>query len=363
MNMDVQLFPFTEYLWFYAAFTGFVVLLLALDLGVFHRKAHAVSFKEAAMWSVIWVALALSFNFALYRYALWRFPQDARLMSVDGFDPAAAASEVSLEFLTGYIIEKSLSVDNIFVFVVIFGYFAIPAIYHHRVLFYGIVGAFLFRALFISMGSVLMQYHWVILVFGAFLILTGVKMMFTSEQEIEPEKNLLIRLFKRFMPVTPQLHGKRFFVRAGNAWHATPLFIALLFLEFTDVIFAVDSVPAIFAITGEPLIVFTSNIFAILGLRAMYFMLAGAVDKFHLLKYGLATVLIFVGLKMVWLNNLYGGKFPILLSLGIISGVITASILFSLLFPRKEPLVIVKPEAESSGQHESATVEEKLIGN
>ena len=333
--MEVQLFPFSEYVWFYATFAGFVMLLLALDLGVFHRQAHAVSFKEAATWSVIWVTLALSFNYALYRYALWKFPQDERLTAIPGFDPAAAASQVSLEFLTGYVIEKSLSVDNIFVFVVIFSYFAVPALYQHRVLFYGIIGAFLFRAIFISMGSMLMQYHWVILIFGGFLIMTGVKMMFASEKEIEPEKNLLIRVFKRFMPVTPRMHGKRFFVRIGDRMHATPLFLALLFLEFTDVIFAVDSVPAIFAVTGEPMIVFTSNIFAILGLRAMYFMLAGAVDKFHLLKYGLAVVLIFVGLKMVWLNDLYDGKFPIDLSLGIISGVIAASIVLSLLFPRK----------------------------
>jgi tellurite resistance protein TerC len=333
--MNVTLFPFSEYWWFYLAFTGFVALLLALDLGVFHRKVHAVSFKEAFTWSLIWIALALGFNFLLYRYALWKFPQDGRLINLPGFDPSAAASQVSLEFLTGYVIEKSLSVDNIFVFVVIFTYFAVPAIYQHRVLFYGIIGAFIFRALFISMGSVLMQYHWVIWIFGGFLILTGAKMMFASEKEIEPEKNLLIRLFKRFMPVTDKMHGKRFFVRLDRIWHATPLFIALLFLELTDVIFAVDSVPAIFAVTKEPMIVFTSNIFAILGLRAMYFMLAGAVDKFYLLKYGLAVVLIFVGLKMVWLNDLYDGKFPITLSLGIISGVIIASVVLSLLFPKK----------------------------
>ncbi len=335
MVMNINLFPFSEYWWFYLAFTGFVALLLALDLGVFHRKAHAVSFKEALTWSVVWVAMALGFNFLLYKFTMWKFPQDPRLLSVPGFDPSVAASQVSLEFLTGYIIEKSLSVDNIFVFVVIFSYFAVPAIYQHRVLFYGIIGAFIFRAIFISMGSVLMQYHWVIWIFGAFLILTGAKMMFASEKEIEPEKNFLIRLFKRFMPVTDNMHGKRFFIRFNKVWHATPLFIALLFLELTDVIFAVDSVPAIFAVTKEPMIVFTSNIFAILGLRAMYFMLAGAVDKFYMLKYGLAVVLIFVGLKMVWLNDLFDGKFPITLSLGIISGVIIASVILSLVFPKK----------------------------
>jgi tellurite resistance protein TerC len=333
----VELFPFAEYWWFYLGFTGFVLLLLALDLGVFHRQAHAVSFREAAAWSAVWIALALLFNVLLYQYALWKFPQDARLAAVPGFDPAGAAWRVSLEFLTGYIVEKSLSVDNIFVFVLVFGYFAIPAKYQHRVLFYGIVGALIFRAVFIALGSALMQYHWVVLVFGAFLIFTGVKMMFAPDKGVEPEKNLLIRLFRRVVPVTRELHGQRFFVREGGVLHATPLFVALLFLEGTDVIFAVDSVPAIFALTSEPLIVFTSNIFAILGLRALYFMLAGAIDKFHMLKYGLAVVLIFVGLKMVWLNDLYGGKFPVSLSLGIIASVIAASVALSLLFPKARP--------------------------
>ncbi len=330
----VELFPFSDYWWFYLGFTGFVLLLLALDLGVFHREAHAVSFREAASWSVAWVALALLFNFLLYQYALWKFPQDPRLLAVPGFEPGAAAWRVSLEFLTGYVVEKALSVDNIFVFVLVFSYFAIPAKYQHRVLFYGIVGALVFRAIFIALGSALMQYHWVVVLFGAFLILTGVKMMFAEEKGVEPDKNLLIRLFRRLVPTTPALHGQRFFVRINGALHATPLFVALLFLEATDVIFAVDSVPAIFALTAEPLVVFTSNIFAILGLRALYFMLAGAIDKFHLLKYGLATVLVFVGLKMVWLNDLFGGKFPIGLSLGIIATVIAASVVASLLFPK-----------------------------
>jgi tellurite resistance protein TerC len=242
---------------------------------------------------------------------------------------------VTLEFLTGYIVEKSLSVDNIFIFVMVFGYFAIPARYQHRVLFYGIIGALVFRAIFIAMGAALMKYHWIVVVFGVFLIITGIKMIFTPERGVEPEKNWLIRLFRRFMPVTPQIHDQRFFVRLDGVWRATPLFIALLFLEATDVIFAVDSVPAIFALTSEPLIVFTSNVFAILGLRSLYFMLAGAVDKFHLLKFGLAAVLIFVGLKMAWLNDLFGGKFPITFSLGVISAIITISVVFSLIFPRQ----------------------------
>ncbi|MBA2646717.1 MAG: TerC family protein [Pyrinomonadaceae bacterium] len=330
----IELFPFADYWWFYAAFTGFVLFLLALDLGVFHRQAHEVSFREAATWSVVWITLALLFNFLLYQYALWKFPQDARLLAIPGFDPPGEAWRVSLEFLTGYIVEKSLSVDNIFVFVLVFSYFAIPPKYQHRVLFYGIIGALIFRAVFIALGSALMQYHWVVVLFGVFLIITGVKMMFTPEKGVEPDKNLLIRLFRRVVPVTPELHGQRFFVRQNGVLHATPLFIALLFLEATDIIFAVDSVPAIFALTSEPLIVFTSNIFAILGLRAMYFMLAGAIDKFHMLKYGLAIVLIFVGLKMVWLNSLFGGKFPITLSLGIITGVIAGSIALSLLLPK-----------------------------
>ena len=319
--MDTLLFPFAEYWWFYLGFTVFVLLMLALDLGVFHRKAHEVSFKEATVWSVVWVSLALLFNVGFYYYAASKFPADI-------------AWTKSLEFLTGYIVEKSLSVDNIFVFVMVFGYFAIPAKYQHRVLFYGILGALIFRAIFISAGSWLMQFHWVIYVFGAFLIITGIKMMFVPDKEIEPEKNFLIRLFKRFVPVTHELHGQKFFVRQNGVLFATPLFIALLFLELTDIIFAVDSVPAIFALTNEPLIVFTSNIFAILGLRAMYFMLAGAVDKFHLLKYGLSVVLVFVGLKMVYLNDAFGGKFPITWSLAFIGLTIAVSVVVSLMFPK-----------------------------
>ena len=332
----VELFPFSEYWWFYLSFVGLVVLLLALDLGVFHRKAHEVSFREAATWTVVWIALSLLFNLLLYNFALWKFPQDARLMAVSGFDPNAAAWRVSLEFLTGYVIEKSLSVDNIFVFVMVFSYFAIPAKYQHRVLFYGILGALIFRGIFVAVGAALMQYHWVVIVFGLFLIFTGIKILIAKEKEIDPERNLLIRLLRRIIRVTSTLQGGRFFTLQNGRRFATPLLVALIFLEATDVIFAVDSVPAIFAITNEPLIVFTSNIFAILGLRALFFMLAGAVDKFHLLKYGLGVVLVFVGLKMVWLNQLFDGKFPILLSLGIISGVIAAAIVLSLMFPRKD---------------------------
>jgi tellurite resistance protein TerC len=265
----ISLFPFVDYWWVYAGFTAAVLVLLALDLGVFHRKAHAVGFREAVAWSAIWVTLALAFNYGLYQYARWRLPRDPRLMAVPGFDPEAAAWQIALEFLTGYIVEYSLSVDNIFVFVVVLGYFAIPPTYQHRVLFYGILGALIFRALFIGLGAGLMQFHWVVWLFGAFLIFTGLKLMVAPERELEPEKNVAIRLLRRLVPVTAQLQGARFFVRLNGVRHATPLFVALLFLEATDIVFAVDSVPAIFALTREPLVVFTSNVFAILGLRSM----------------------------------------------------------------------------------------------
>jgi tellurite resistance protein TerC len=317
-------FPFVDYWWFYAAFTAFVLLLLALDLGVFHRHAHVVSFRESLLWSVVWVTLALVFNYGFFVYAANAFgPEEGR--------------RLGLEFLTGYLVEKSLAVDNIFVFVLVFAYFGIPAQYQHRVLFYGIIGALVFRAIFIALGSVLMQYWLVVTIFGLVLIATGVKMLRAPDQKVEPERNPLVRLFRRWMPVTPDLYGEQFFVRLQGRWHATPLLVALLFLELSDIIFAVDSVPAIFAISREPLIVFTSNVFAILGLRAMYFLLAGAVERFHLLKYALATILIFVGLKMVWLNDAFGGKFPIEWSLGIIATLLTVAIAASLLKPPTSP--------------------------
>lgn len=330
------LFPFSEYWWFYLAFTGFVLVLLALDLGVFHRKAHAVSNKEAVTWSIIWIALALLFNFLFYKYSAYAFADNPRLTAIPGFDVEQAARAVGLEFLTGFIVEKSLAVDNIFVFVLIFNYLAIPLAYQHRVLFYGIIGALIFRAIFIAMGSVLLEYHIVVYIFGAFLILTGIKMMFTPDKGIEPDKNPLVRLLRRFFPITPTVEGERFFLKRDLRWYATPLMVALVLVEFSDIIFAVDSVPAIFAITKEPLIVFTSNVFAILGLRALYFLLANIVNRFHLLKYGLALVLIFVGLKMVWLNNAFDGKFPITWSLGIIVGIIAISVILSWKYPKKE---------------------------
>ncbi len=332
---SVILFPFAHYWGFYLGFTLFVLLMLALDLGVFHREAHVVGFKESAVWTAVWIGLALAFNWGLYQYALWKFPQDPRLLAVPGFDPRVAAERTGLEFLTGFIVEKSLAVDNIFVFVVVFTYFAIPPKYQHRVLFFGIVGALVFRVLFIALGSVLLQYQAIVIVFGVFLILTGFKILFAPEKPIDPEKNPVIKLLRRCVPVTPEFEGPRFFVRRGGILHATPLFVALVFIEVSDIIFAVDSVPAIFAITKEPFLVFTSNVFAILGLRAMYFMLAGVIHKFRYLKYGLGLVLVFVGLKMVWLNEAFGGKFPVTWSLGIIVAVLSASIAASLLMPAK----------------------------
>ncbi len=328
----IPLFPFTDYWWFYSAFLLFVLGMLALDLGVFHRKAHAVCVKEAFAWTMVWVSLAMVFCVGLYFYAQWKLPLDPRLL---GLDHAALAKQTALEFLAGYVIEASLSVDNIFVFVVVLGYFAVPPQYQHRVLFYGILGALVFRAIFISLGALLMQFHWVILLFGGFLILTGIKILFAPEKPIEPEKNPVLRLLRRLLPVTPGLHGDKFLVRLNGVWHATPLLVCLVFIEISDIVFAVDSVPAIFALTREPLIVFTSNAFAIMGLRSLFFLLAGVMHKFRFLKYGLGVVLVFVGLKMVWLNEAFGGKFPISWSLGIIAAVLGAAVLVSLLVPAR----------------------------
>jgi tellurite resistance protein TerC len=348
-----ELFPFAEYWWFYAAFTAGVILLLALDLGVLHRGAQAVGFREAALWTAGWVTLALIFNVGLYFYARHALADDPRLTAIPGFDADAAAWQAALEFLTGYVIEYSLSIDNIFVFVLVLGYFAVPPEHQRRVLFYGILGALVFRAIFIALGSVLMQFHWVVLLFGAFLILTGVKLAF-SESTVDPGKNLLLRLLHRLLPVTREFRGQRFFVRENGRLYATPLLVAVACLEATDIVFAIDSVPAIYALTREPLIVFTSNIFAILGLRSLYFLLGGAVDTFHLLRYGLSVVLVFVGLKMVWLDSLYGGKFPIGISLAVIASVIAISIVASLLFPRaavEAPVTRGMPKEGHPGRH------------
>ena len=333
MLASVILFPFQQYFWLYVGFVLFVLLILALDLGVFHRHAHEVSLREAAGWSVVWVTLAILFNIGFYFYALHALGADPRLQGLAGFDPAHAARQSALEFFTGFVVEKSLAVDNIFIFVVVFQFFAIPAKYQHRILFYGILGALVFRILFIALGSVLLKIGWVSLFFGGLLILTGLKILLSPDKPVDPSKNPLVRLLQRILPVTPHLEGGQFLVRTGNRWQVTPLMVALIFIELCDIVFAVDSVPAIFALTREPLIVFTSNVFAILGLRSLYFLLAGVIDQFHYLKYGLGLVLMFVGLKLSWLNEAFGGKFPITWSLGIIIGLVGGSIACSLLWP------------------------------
>ena len=329
------LFSFQDYWWLYASFIGFVILMLALDLGVFHRDAHEVKMREAAAWSVFWVSLSLLLNFAFYQYALHKFSTDAAYLAIPGFDAAIEAKRVGLEFLTGFVVEKALAVDNIFIFVMVFAALGIPAKYQHRVLFFGIIGAIVFRAIFIAIGAQLMEYKWIVMIFGVFLIATGLKMLFLSTEKVNIESSKALKLIRKFFPVTSEFHGQSFLVRVNGVLYATPLFVALVFLEFTDIIFAVDSVPAIFALTKEPLIVFMSNILAILGLRSLYFMLAGIVDRFIYLKFGLALVLVFVGLKMSWLNEMMGGKFPIGLSLGIITSFILGSVILSLLATAK----------------------------
>ena len=339
------LFPFYDYWWFYVGFTLFVLAVLALDLGVFHKKAHEVSFKEASIWTAVWISLALVFNYLFYLYAHYRFSTHERYLSLPNFDPDAQAKTTALEFLTGFVVEKSLAVDNIFIFAVVFAYFGIPKMYQHRVLFWGILGALIFRGIFIAMGSVLMRYEWVVIFFGGLLIITGIKMYFAGTEKTDLNKNIIIRGLKKVFRIHPQIEGQKFFIRKNGLLYVTPLFVALIFLELTDIIFAVDSVPAIFALTKEPLIVFTSNIFAILGLRSMYFMLAGVMDRFAYIKYGLASVLVFVGLKMVWLNKAFGGKFPISWSLAIITSLIGGSIVYSLVADsRKRKKELLKNE-------------------
>lgn len=291
----------------WGGFTLFVLGMLALDLGVFHRTAHAVTLKEAAIWSTVWVTLAVVFTAGVHTW----------------FGP-----ERALEFATGYVIEKALSVDNIFVFVVIFSYFAVPGALQHRVLFWGILGALVMRAFFILVGGAfLAKFHWAIYVFGGILVLTGIKLLMQRSEAYDPAANPVVRLFKRFFPVSDTFDGDRFFTRRGSTMVATPLFLALLVVEATDVVFAVDSIPAIFAVTKDPFIVFTSNIFAILGLRSLYFLLAGVIDKFRYLKVGLAFVLVFVGGKML-LADIY--KVPVGVSLGVIGGILVLSVLASL---------------------------------
>ena len=319
--MPAGLFPFADYWWFYLAFTALITVLLTLDLTL-HGKDEAVSFREAVVWTTIWTALALAFSCGLYGYASTRFAP-------------GVARQITLEFLAAYIVEESLSIDNMFVFAVIFRFFAVPSRYQHRVLFFGILGAMVFRGIFIAIGSALIQFHWMMILFGVFLFLTGIRLAVGHDKEIRPADNPVIRLAHRLFPVEKDLHGPNFLVRVEGVRHLTPLMIVLLTLETTDIVFAIDSVPAVFGVTSEPLIVYTSNIFAILGLRSMYFLLAGAMDRFHALKYGLAFVLAFVGVKMALLDGLSGGgKFPIDVSLVIISSAIVLAIVVSIAFPK-----------------------------
>ena len=300
--------------WTWAAFVGLILLLLALDLLVFHRDAHEVSFREATLYSAFWIALGLAFGLVVF---LW-------------WGPSAGG-----EYLAGYLIEKSLSVDNIFVFALIFTYFAVPAKYQHRVLFWGILGALVFRALFIAGGAALLdRFHWTVYVFGAFLVFTGIRMATHRHEEIHPERNPVLKLFRRVVRTTPDYRGQRFVLREAGVLVATPLMAVLAIVETTDILFAVDSIPAIFAVTREPFLVFTSNAFAILGLRALYFMLAGMIKRFVYLKMGLSVVLVFVGVKMA-ISELY--EVPVWASLSFIAVVLTVSIAASLARTAAEP--------------------------
>ena len=299
--------------WIWLGFIVFVLAMLALDLGVFHRQARVVTLRESLAWTAVWVALALLFNAGVWHYA---------------------GSPKALEFFTGYLIEKSLSVDNIFVFALLFSYFAVPLKYQHKLLFWGILGALMMRAVMIGTGVALItRFSWIIYIFGAFLILTGIKMIVKREEELHPERNPVVGVFKRLMPVTSDYREDRFFVRENGVCMATPLFVVLLLVEFTDLIFAVDSIPAIFAVTTDPFIVYTSNVFAILGLRSLYFALAGVMDKFHYLKVGLGVVLAFVGVKMLLAHSPY--KLDTLVSLGVIVTVLAVSVVASWLRPKR----------------------------
>jgi tellurite resistance protein TerC len=301
----------TPALWL--GFFAFVAVMLALDLGVFHRKAHEVRTREALVWTGVWVALALLFDLGLY---FW------------------FGSRHALEFLTGYVIEKALSVDNLFVFLVVFSYFSVPPKLQHRVLLWGILGALVMRAVFIVAGAALLQrFHWVIYIFGAFLVVTGVRLLIQRDAEVHPERNLVLRVFRRVVPVVKEFRESHFLVREGGKWFATPLLMVLVVVEATDIVFAIDSIPAIFAVTSDPFIVFTSNIFAILGLRALYFALAAMMDRFRDLKIGLGLVLTFVGVKMV-ITDFY--EIPIGVSLLVVVGLLAGSIVTSLLKSRNE---------------------------
>ena len=310
-------------IWFWVGFIAFVLVMLTLDLGVFHRKAHVVKPKEAGGWVAFWVSLAL-----LFAAGIWLLERRGTITPMDG------AGAVWLTFLTGYVIELSLSVDNLFVIIVIFDYFRVPAIAQHRVLFYGILGAIIMRGIFIGIGAFLLaRFHWILYVFGAMLLITGIRMMFKQDEEFEGDQNKIVKLVRRYVPLTNRYDGTKFFTVENGVRIATPLFLVLVLVEFTDLIFAVDSIPAIFGITRDPFIVFTSNIFAILGLRSMFFLLAAVVEKFYLLKYGLAIILSFIGVKML-IESWY--HIPIMVSLAIVLGTLALSIAASMVWPKVE---------------------------
>jgi len=310
---------------FWIGFNVFIALMLVLDLKVFHRKAHVIEVREALKWTAFWVGLAM-----IFAIALWLLNPRLAARGIDlGTRPA-------LEFLTAYLIEESLSVDNLFVFLVIFSYFRIPAKYQHKVLFWGILGAIIMRATFILVGTaVIARFHWAIYIFGAFLVYTGIKLAFEKEKEIHPEKNLFLRLARRVMPVTSELHGGNFGVCINGKRAMTPLFLVLLVLETTDIVFAVDSIPAVLAVTRHPFLAYTSNLFAVLGLRSIFFALAGMMRMFHYLGRGLAFILVFIGVKML-ISNYY--HIPIGIALGVVLGTLALSVLASIAFPKRRPL-------------------------
>jgi tellurite resistance protein TerC len=325
-----MLFPFAEYWPFYLGFSGFVLAMLALDLGVFQRgKEDVPSLRAALLRSALWVGLALLFNVGLYFYV------DSTLSGGGPVTAAATAQRVALEFLTGFLVEKALAVDNIFVFAVIFTYFGIARAHQSRILFYGVAGALVFRAVFIALGAYLMAYEGIVWMFGGLLIFTGAKMIAAPPTNADLSKSIITRVLRRVLPLHPGTPDGRFFVRENGRWLVTPMCVALLLVELSDILFAIDSIPAIFAITKEPWIVFTSNVFAILGLRSLSFLLAGAMGRFVYIHFGWAAVLVFVGVKMLWLNPLYGGKFPVLWSLGTITFLIGTSIAASFLATKR----------------------------
>ena len=322
--------------WVWVGFNVFVLAMLAVDLGIFHRDAHAVSVKEALTWSVVWITLSLAFNGLIWLF--W-----------DRISPGSDLSnnDAALAFLTGYLIEKALSVDNIFVFVLIFTYFSVPATYQHRVLFWGILGALLMRGAMIALGAALIEeFHWILYVFGAFLIFTGIRMAMQQDEAIHPETNPVVRLFRRFIPVSPTYEGDKFFVRHAGALMATPLLLVLIIVETTDLIFAVDSIPAIFAVTHDAFIVYTSNVFAILGLRSLYFVLAGVIHKFHYLKLGLSVVLVFVGAKMLLTDTPFKIATPV--SLVVVALIITTAVVASLVRAQRLEQKANLPKADNA---------------